>query len=447
MDNNIQKENEQPNEEVQVNNAQNGLEQSPKKPFTKWIIAAGAAVVAIVIAAVVIFIPRHDDFTVKVVDEVGNPISSVMVTVTDKKGAQKTKMTDENGLAQFTEVLVGKNTVTLDVSHREIMNLSKLTLINSTYTLEKKARELCAVVRDDTKIMEIYGAVEDNTIAYGVVAGAYEIVTEAGKTSYVVFKPQQPGIYKISFSSTDNDMTIGYYGIPMFVQSSHCGALDYDGKSSFELIIQDPNTPYVIGANSVNGDNCSLIIERIAEAPFDPNYVEWTEVEVDESKLVHCDLNGKTLVDVDIAKNSLDLTLGDDGYYYISGKRVYIRITTPTTYGYNTDDLQFAPVLNGSLALLAGHVDANVGVNLGGHVYDENGNFVAKYKYNEIIGRYMEYVDDEYGVVPLDEQLAQCILLHGESNGWFDPARPGYLFGELDVNDEISWLFLCMVER
>ena len=447
MDNNIQTENQQENEENKAPEVNETAEQPAKKPFPKWIIAAACAAVAVIISAVVIFMPKHDNYTVRVVDEVGNPVSSVMVTITDKKGEQKTKMTDDNGLAIFNDVLVGNNSVTLDVAHREIMNLSKITLINNTYSLERKTRDLCAVVRDETKIHEIYGEVPDGEIAYTVGVGSYSLSVLADDRAYVVFYAQSKGVYKVSIKSNNPEATVGFYGIPMFVQADHRADGEYDGKS-FELIIQDSATPYVIGVSSPDAAEISLKIERTGDAPFDPNFVEWTEVAVDDSKLVDCNLGGKTLIDVDITKKSLDITVDDDGYYYINGKRAYIRITTPTSYGYYTEDLQFAPVLNGSLALLAGHVDPKVGVNIGGWVYDENGNFVAKYRYNDLIGRYMEHVDGEYGVIPLDEQLAECIKLQGENGGWFDPEKPGYLFGELDkqVNDDISWLFLCMVE-
>ena len=49
-------------------------------------------------------------------------------------------------------------------------------------------------------------------------------------------------------------------------------------------------------------------------------------------------------------------------------------------------------------------------------------------------------------MVQLNAELAECIKLHGESNGWFNPDSHGYLFGNIEVNDDISWLFLCMVE-
>ncbi len=448
MDNNIQAENQQEKEEGRAPEVNEAKEQPAKKPFPKWIIAVACAAVAVIFLNCCNGMPKHDNYTVRVVDEVGNPVSSVMVTVTDENGVEKTKMTDDNGLAIFNDVLVGNNTVTLDVSHREIMNLSEITLINTTYSLKRKTRDLCAVVRDETKIHEIYGEVSDGEIAYAVGVGSYNISVLADDRFYVVFYAQSKGVYTVSIKSNNPEATVGFYGIPMFVQSNHRADGEYDGKS-FELIIQDSATPYVIGVSSPDAAEISLKIERTDDAPFDPNFVDWTVVEADESKLVDCYLGDKKLDDVDITKESLEITVDDEGYYYIDGKQVYVRITTTTNYGYYTDDLKFALVLPGSLALIAGHVDLNVGGTLGGYVYDENGNFVAKYSYNEMIAQYMECVDDTYGVVPLNNQLAECIKIMGETSGWFNPDNPGYLFGKLDVkvNNDISWLFLCMVEK
>ena len=417
---------------------QNAQVVTAKKPFPIWaIVVCVAVVLAVIVTAVILLIPRYDTYTITVIDEIGNPASNVMVTITDKKGDSKTRITDTSGVLVFDEVLVGNNTVTVE------KGLSKYVIITESYTLEKNSNTLRVLVRDEARAQNIYGVVPDGTVAYGVTVGSYNLPTTAGNTSYVVFTAYQSGIYKVSFVSDDMDMTVGYYGIPMFVQNSHCGDLDYDGKS-FELIIQDTATPYVIGVNCVNTTDALLTIERVDDAPFDPGYVDWTVVEIDREP-EKCDLGGKKLVDVDITKSSINLTV-ENGFYYIDGKPVYIRITTTTTYGSYNDELQFVPVVNGSLALLAGFVDDMVGINIGGHVYDENGKFVAKYLYNDIIGKYMECVDDKYGVVPLTEQLADCIKLHGAASGWFDPDKPGYLFNDIKVNDEISWLFLCMTE-
>ena len=87
-----------------------------------------------------------------------------------------------------------------------------------------------------------------------------------------------------------------------------------------------------------------------------------------------------------------------------------------------------------------------MGMNIGGYIYDGEGNFVCKKRCNEVIKTYMDYVDDTYGVVPLTEELAECIKLFGDSKGWWDNGSSGYMFDGIPVNAENAWLIFCMAE-
>ena len=437
MENNFEKENEQ----IEAKNEQSAgtvTEKSalPKKAFPWWIIAVCAVVLAAIITTVILLIPRYSDYTVTVIDEIGNPMSNVMVKLINENGESKTRITGKDGKAIFPETLVGKNTVKLE------KGFSDAEIITPEYSLDKKTTSLRAIVRDETKTQDITGEIDDGAYAYTVGVGTYNIPATAGKTTYLIFGANAKGIYKISFTSDDSDMTVGYYGIPMFVQSTHRGDGEYDGKS-FELIIQDIATPYVIGLNCVNTADAALTIERIGDAPFDPSHAEWEEVQAPEN-LTKCDTSGKTLNDIDIENSTVSVSLGNDGYYYTNtGKKVYVRITTSSNKYGNYVDSKFVPLVD-SLALLAGYVDNNVGMNIGGYIYDDEGNFVCKKRYNEMIKTYMDYVDDTYGVVPLTEDLAECIKLFGESKGWWDKDSSGYIFEGIPVNTENAWLIFCM---
>ena len=67
-------------------------------------------------------------------------------------------------------------------------------------------------------------------------------------------------------------------------------------------------------------------------------------------------------------------------------------------------------------------------MNIGGYIYDENGDFVDKLNYNLMIEEYMKYCDSKYGVIPLTEELAECMKLHGTSTGWWNSSAGNYLF-------------------
>ncbi|MBO7196875.1 MAG: carboxypeptidase regulatory-like domain-containing protein [Clostridia bacterium] len=310
---------------------------------------------------------------------------------------------------------------------------------------DSSSADQLVIERIGDPLSELFGSVPDHTYAKVVGVGTHTVSTEEELDVYLVFTASSSGIYRLSFESDDQGMTIGYYGIPMFVQDTHRGDGEYDGKT-FDMIIYDNSTPYVIGIKATKATSADVTIERLGDAPVNPNYLPWTEVNATMAG-TKCDVGDKTLVDFDISDKTITVSLGSDGYYYTNdGKLVYIRITSQTGCGI-IQNFEFHPVISGSLALWAGHVDEDVGVNIGGYLYDEQGNFVDKYSYNSMIGEYMNDADDEYGVVPLTEELAECIKIHGESNGWFDRNGYGYLFTDILVNAENSWLFLCMVEQ
>ena len=437
MDNNIEKNVEQ-NEEIIV------PEQKPeasKKAFPIWVIPL---VVAVVIAiAMIIIIPNligntepvYDDYTVKVVDGVGNPVADVMVKFTYPDGEVKTRVTDKEGLA------VLKNVLAQDYAVKIEQGLSDVVVDKADFTLTVDTRNITVLVHDMAKTMDIYGDIPDDSYAYSVSDGTYSIPCHANNTTYYVFMAQTTGVYKVSVTSDDTDMVVGYYGIPMFVQSTHRGEGEYDGKS-FELIIQDNMTPYVIGVTATKDAIANLVIERTSDAPFDPQFAPWTIVQA-SGEIVKCNVPaGAVLTDLDITDSTLSITLKGDGRYYTSdGKLVYVRIGSVSSY------------LDVSIATIAGLVDANFGQNFGGYVYDEIGNFVGKYSYNEMLKTYYGYTDEDKvkhpgycsgnGLYPLTEELAEAIQVHGNSTGWWNPNSANYLFASVEEITENAWLFLC----
>lgn len=381
----------------------------------------------------------YQDYTVKVADGLGIPVSDVIVTFKNDAGEEKMRVTDKDGMASYKNAPAGNYTVLIKQGYSDV------EIIQSEYRLSKDITSVNVTVRNPKIISEIYGAVPDNTLAYGVGVGEYNPVCSLDERTFFVFNARAAGVYRISIETDDANATVGYYGLPMFVQQEHCGEGEYDGRS-FDIVIQDPATPYVLGISLTEQLPVSLNIERTGDAPFDPNYAEWITVQA-TADIEKLDFEGKTLVNLEIEGDKIDITLGDDGHYYTAdGKKVYIRITTISPYGYTNENFEYVHVLGGSLAFLAGYVDQNVGGNIGGYVYDDNGNFLAKYSYNEMIKTYMDNADAKYGVVALTEELVECLMLHGESNGWFDPDSPTYLFRNVDINPENAWLFLCMVE-
>ena len=372
----------------------------------------------------------YKDYTVTVVDGLNNPVSDVIVKFTYPDGTTKTRVTLDDGIASLKNVPEGEYKVNIE------KGLSTAVIITSQYTLNEVKSSINVVVRDETKTMDVYGEIPNDSYAYTVNASDYEVWCEADKMSYLVFYAQTSGTYKISLGSDDKDMTVGYYGIPMFVQTSHRSDGEYDGRT-FELIIHDTKTPYVIGISSAEETIAHLSIKRTGDTPFDPQYAPWTYVDA-EMELSKCDLPDDVVIDdFNVARKDLSITLGEDGYYYTAdGKLVYLRIGSPC----------YAKYLDVSVAYIAGLVDDNFGQNFGGYVYDDNGEFVGKYSFNNMLASYYEMCDST-GLYPLTEELARAIQVHGNSAGWWKPGTANYLFEGVNIDPETAWLFLCCTVR
>ncbi len=404
----------------------NNESSSSKKPFPWWIIAVCAVVVIAAVIALVFLIPGggslNAEYRISVVDEIGNPVGGVMVKLVDSNGNQRINISEKDGTVSFADMPKGTYTVVVDKAATQVK------ILQSEYILDNNSTELKVVVRDETKCQPIYGAVDDGALAYTGSVGTYVIPARKEEMTYLVFAASVKGNYSVSITSDDASATVGYYGIPMFVQSTHRIDGEYDGKS-FSLSIYDTATPFVFGVKG--SADVTLTIERTGDAPFNPDYEPSTVVSAKEE---FKSFTTGTLVPVDITDSSIDLHLGDDGYYYIGAKRVYIRIKSTSQY------------LDASLSFIAGLEENFGGQNIGGDVYDENGNFVAKYSFNTMIGQYAEHCDAN-GVYPLTEEMAQAIKLHGESAGWWKPNTVNFLFEGVPFNEKYAWLFLCCTEQ
>ena len=380
--------------------------------------------------------PVYQDYTVTAIDGLGNPISNVVINFYTPAGEKKMRITGKDGVASLKNVIAGKYEIIVE------QGLSNAIVTEFKYELTEDVKDLTIVLRDGTKTMDISGNIPDNSFAYNIGADSYTAYCTPGSISYFVFNPQEPGVYKVSLASATDGATIGYYGIPMYVQNYHCAEGEYDGKS-FELIIQDEATPYVIGITSENATAVDFSVERTYDPPFDPEFAPWTVI-TSTAEITKCDLpDDVKLKDIDVTDSNVSVSLHDDGYYYTSdGKLVYVRIGSVCDARY----------LDVSIAFIAGLVDSSFGQNFGGYVYDDNGEFVGKYSYNSMLLAYYGTVDedgvvsgnyDETGVYPLNAELAEAIKCHGTSAGWWKPNTVNYLFNSVPVVLDNAWLFLC----
>ncbi len=381
--------------------------------------------------------PVYKDYTVTIVDGLGNPMDSVMVKFIGSDGDPKTRITGKDGIATLKNALEGDYAVYIEKGY------SNAVITEGRYDLTAEVNELRLILRDETKTVDVYGNIPDGSYAYNIGADSYNIPCSDTAVSYFVFRAQTPGTYKISVSSEDAELTVGYYGDPMFVQLNHCDEGAYDGRT-FELIIQDSAAPYVLGVKASRQTDATLSVERTGDAPFDPAYAPWTVVSATHNITKFTLPEGAVLTDIDVTDPTVSVTLRDDGYYYTAdGKKVYIRLGSVCEAGY----------LDISIAHIAGFVDSNFGQNFGGYVYDENGEYLNKYSYNSMIesyyggfddsGKYTGNCDPTSFVYPLTEELAEAVICHGTAAGWWKPNTVNYLFNGVNVVIDNAWLFLC----
>ena len=382
---------------------------------------------------------EYVDYTVCVVDDYGNPMTDVMVRFVNEDGEIKSRLTFEDGIATYKNAVAGKYIVLLEKGN------SNAIFTQTEYQLTKANNTLTVVVRNEKKTTDIYGdAVDEDDYAHNIAEGEHKINGKAGETSYFLLKVFLSGKYKISFKSEDNGMTVGYYGNPMFVQTTHRGEGEYDGKS-FEIDIHDILAPYIIGLNFTTDCEATLVVERVGDTTFDPNFdIPVVSVDTSKTNLPQINLTDEVVpVDIDITDSNLSYYVGDDGYYYTSdGKLIYLRFTTTG----NHDNMEIPlPSLKEMLAL-GSDPDAMVtigGINFGGFVYDENGNYIEKRIYNDMLESYYEVCDGRYGLYVLTTELAEAIRVHGDNSGWWDMDNPNTCIFNSDVNENIAWMFFC----
>ena len=117
--------------------------------------------------------------------------------------------------------------------------------------------------------------------AYYVHTGSTYVSVEATERNYFLFIPEEAGTYKISVDN--NDMKIGYYGAPHFVQS--ISAVDVvDNTITFSVSKSNIGTEgggtstYVIGVDGISENaNCVLSIIRTGDPEQSIADEPWTE--------------------------------------------------------------------------------------------------------------------------------------------------------------------------
>ena len=272
---------------------------------------------------------------------------------------------------------------------------------------------------------------------YDLTIGSYRISVEKNMMRYIFFAPEEGAIYH--FYTDSDKIELGYYGASFYVTSTNNGTILEDGTLEVRLLKTAVGNTLVIGLKSTSAavSECTLTIEKyqeigltIEELPWEPYKPDKTleKIETPEGYIVSVEISVWTPTDP--AFNELQVFYNEaDGYYHfesIDGPILYVRITSKSTY---------QEALSTVIATS----------NLGKYIYDENGNFVTKESYNDILIAYGEAADSKYGVYPLDQDLYYILKSLGDI-GWYDGTSHNYIFAEegVIVKPFNGWLFACV---
>ncbi|MBR5472491.1 MAG: hypothetical protein IKU82_00730 [Clostridia bacterium] len=373
------------------------------------------------------------DYTVNVKDALGNPITSGIV-VKFMQGGKQVAMQSCNEQGSATKSLEsGKYNVVLVFADEDVQYY-----YDSDIKLTSRKNEVDVIL--SYKITSEAVTLSESCKAYAVNLGCTYVELEKGR-NYFLFTPTVAGNYEFSIPEGDN-VTIGYYGAPHYVQSENVAEVK-DNKFSINVKSSmigagDAGTnTFVIGIDATKkAKDCILGIERVGDPIKTVEDEPWTvyqkTVELQDYTLP-ANLEIKEF-DLTASTDTYKLVLNEnDGFYHLNDKNgpiVLVRLAEDNEY----------------IACFKTMLERSA-VNK--YFYDDDDNFIKKESYTECLFEYIEYVDENEGVYPLTEDLKYIIQQRGDYVGWWDIENLGYMFKDdsgnniTNINSEIAWLFMC----
>lgn len=382
-------------------------------------------------------------YKVKVLDGQGEPYASGVIVKFMQGGSQVAMQpVGENGVAE-KKLPKGDYTVELVFTDESISghyDTGKAVLSAKNTSIEITLYN--GVVGEGTSLhatSPVTGEGKDYT-AYPVNVGSTYVSLEAKERNYFLFAPSESGTYEFSVNSSD--YAIGYYGSPYFVQAQSISEVK-DNKISVSVsqsMIGEGGAGTAVFVIGIDGGaekaDCVLSIKNVGEAEHTVADEPWTEyVTTHMPKPFSLKLGaGEKLTYVDIKGTTADNKVvynETDGFYHFGtadGPVVYLNLGKTAPY------VSLQTVIQGDG--VAG------GAPIREYFYDENGEFVKKEDYTNILISYFENMDENLFVYPLNDDL--IYIIKNGCNGWWDTESPDFIFD--GCNSEIGWMFaLCYV--
>ncbi len=379
-------------------------------------------------------------YQVKVLDAQGNPCTSGVIVKFLKDGKQVAMIpVNDKGIVE-KEMDKGDYTVELLFTDEE--NSAQYDKNEAVLTSEKTSVEISLMngVSGEATVLNATSPVtgeRKDYEAYNVNSGKTTVALEAKERNYFLFVPSEAGTYEISVNNAD--ASVGYYGSPYFVLAESVEEV-VDNKFTISVSKSNIGTAeggtavYVIGVDGLDeASEVVLSVERIGDPEYNISDEPWTQYQITcEITPFTLDLpDGKDLTYVDIEGDTEDyeIVFNDaDGYYHLGtadGPVMYVHLGKGAPY------VSLYTVINGDGA--AG------GAPIRSYFFDENGEFVKREDYTDILSTYFVNMDQTKYVYPLNDDL--IYIIKNGCSGWWDPTSPDYIFDE--CNPEIGWMFAC----
>ncbi len=381
--------------------------------------------------------PAAIDYSVRVVDYFGTPITGVVVQL--KGSDELMSVVNSDGYARFA-VRSGEYNVTLDFTSEDTAALYEFDA--SGWKVNANSPELTVTLYNAPKGTETFYKDDVRYDAAKVGEGAYRVELTEGKMSYVVFRPAKAGIYEFGYVC-DAAVELGAYGMPINVLDNSTldfvnGVLRMSVMRSYVGETEASTTPTVIGIRCTDGnaDACVLTVKHVGELPLEDDDV-WRDMDASERYLTAFEVPANAeLRDIPLNDSNLQVVLDSNGYYHlgtVDGPLVYIRITSGISY--------FREDGTGTLA------DAASLSLFGAKLYNADGQYTGQVRYNGMVASYAalcEEYNQADGVCPLTDELATMMKQVGGYRGWYNEGSATYLFGNVrGLIEENAWLFAC----
>lgn len=384
-------------------------------------------------------LPATTTYTVEVVDPQGNPYTSGVIARFMSNGQQVAmQVVDANGVAT-KELATGDYTVELQFTSESSCWYDAAGAVVS-YDKPELQIVLINGVSGETRQINGYSILNNASAdhaAYILCEGYTYVELTAGERNYFIFTPTQAGTYQ--FSTVSGDAGIGCYGSSFFVQDNSIAEVvdnTFTISVSGSMIGTDTTgtSNYVIGLDATGTLDYAIVrIERIGDPEETIADKPWTEYETtveinpftlnaDAADLAYVDITGKT-GDFNFLYNE------NDGYYHlndVNGPVIYVHLGSDAPYV----SLQVIIMGDGGLS---------GGAPIRHYFFDENGDFIKKEDYTDILITYFENMDQTAQVYPLTADL--IYIIQNGCCGWWDVTSPDYIFE--GCNPEIGWMFAC----